>query len=275
LSVAVVFALAHVGVLAFAWVATLPRPDAGDRILLPLLPAGIAFLIFLVDSAAELGRTGRALRTMILAGAAVALATWLPVTVRLAAQLHAEGEGYTSVQWRSSPTLQAVLEIPLDVPIISNEASPILFYADHPAYEITELNQQQRLAGYPRYGEGPGDRAQRAFREEGGRLVLFHSAYWNFYPIYEADTSARLEALVDGLDVLGSYADGDIYSYPSSEGATTSLAVKPATSAWAAGGDDCVLHSYLGERRGGESERRSWTPSPAQCEGRQGRTHAE
>ena len=88
-----------------------------------------------------------------------------------------------------------------------------MFYIDRPAYDVPELAFGEPLAEWSRFGDGKFGE-ERIFREQGGALILFNSAYWQLRPIYGDEAEARLEKLTEGLELYANLVDGAIYFYP-------------------------------------------------------------
>jgi hypothetical protein len=141
--------------------------------------------------------------------------SYLHDSIKIVSQYHQNGGGYTSQYARSSPTIHEVEQIPLNIPLISNESALVLFYTGRPAYDISELLDREPQVITNRYGDDPNDPAQKAFRETGGALVLFKSSIWQFEQLYGKQATSRLEYFVRDLSLYKQAYDGAIYFYPS------------------------------------------------------------
>jgi hypothetical protein len=195
-----------------------PPQDVVERTLLPLFPP-LVVMIFSMASllirAAPAGgvRSWLSLLPWILL--VVGLAAYLPQSLALAGQLHRSGEGYTSADWRNSQTIQAVQELPPDIPIISSDTGAILFFTGRMAIEISESYRDAPLQQFTRFGDDLKDSTQALFRKGETALVLFYpSFYWRLHELYQDETARRLDAFVQGLVVYAELPDGAIYFYP-------------------------------------------------------------
>ena len=210
------FVGAYLVVLAGTWLYAIPGPDLNDRVLSPLVPAlVIALLASLWLMRWVLGP--RAAVTLVSIAAGLMVWAWAPSTLAVAQHLHEDGLGYSSRAWRTSPTLAAILTVPADVALISNEPSAVLLNTGRFPYDVSERYRSEPLDAPGRFGDDLGDPGQVAFRA-GGRLVLFHTLYWQLHPLYGDRTSDRLEVLTAGLVLVQAFPDGAIYAYPEEDG---------------------------------------------------------
>jgi hypothetical protein len=58
---------------------------------------------------------------------------------------------------------------------------------------------------------------QTIFRDQNAALVLFDTAYWEFYAIYGEKAHQRMKAFTEGLNLYADYRDGAIYFYKSED----------------------------------------------------------
>lgn len=147
--------------------------------------------------------------------AAVIGFTNLQAVVPFVKQMHDNGRGITSKAWHDSDIIEEVRNLPDDLTLISNEAEAILFWTERPTYRIPEIWERKHFDAFYTFGDDENDKVQRAFRDEGAALILFHSAYWQLYPMYKEDTEERLRALTSGLYQYYQGGDGAIYFYRS------------------------------------------------------------
>lgn len=129
-------------------------------------------------------------------------------------QLHTIGNGYTSRAWQESQTLQALRELPANVPIITNQSAAVLLQLDRPAYDFCALPCDS--TGKLRYGDDPSDPVQQVFREHAAALVFFYPACGVQNSSDYANQIAQLQSLTQNLTHYFSSCDGEIYFYPSS-----------------------------------------------------------
>jgi hypothetical protein len=136
----------------------------------------------------------------------------------LLSDLHDEGKGHTRAYWHQSELMEALKELPQDVPLISNETEAIILWADRRAYRIPELWNRTYVEPFTPFGADPDDPVQEIFRDQGAALVLFNTVYWQFWVIYAGKADERWEAFVDGLYPYVKVADGTIYFYEAHPG---------------------------------------------------------
>ncbi len=208
-------AVASLLVLGASYIFTRPTPDINSRILLPVQIAvslGLFALLFFIFKALQLPRQANLIPMVLLVGVffSNSLSTQKFITI-----YHNQGAGYTAPAYRQSKFIQAVMLLPPNIPLISNESALVLFYTGRPAYDITELADKSPTDVEAQYGADLDDPPQKAFRQQGAALVLFKSAYWQLDPIYGDQTATRLQSLTSGLTVQTQTNDGSIYFYPS------------------------------------------------------------
>jgi hypothetical protein len=128
---------------------------------------------------------------------------------------HEIGSGYTSQAWMNSPTIQVIKDLNPDRALISNESAAILFLTGRPAYDVNVIDHDDPSEIDIRYGEDLEDPAQRLFKANQAVLVIFPTSfYWQLFAIYGDRTQARLDHLLEGLQIEQSLSDGVIYRYP-------------------------------------------------------------
>jgi 4-amino-4-deoxy-L-arabinose transferase-like glycosyltransferase len=217
----VLFVILYLLIFVLIYLFRFPPQDVDERTLLPLFPP-LVVMLFSITSllvrAAPNSRTRSWLRSLPWVLSVLGLVAYLPHSLALAERIHNNGEGYTSSAWSTSQTVQAVRELPKDIPIISNDTGAILFFTGRMAIEISETYRSEPLLELKRFGDHPADSAQALFRKGDTALVLFYpSFYWQLHELYQDETEERLEAFVQGLTVHGEFPDGAIYFYPSEQ----------------------------------------------------------
>jgi len=210
----IMFATAYMFVLGFSYIFSDP-PNSVYRIMLPLQIALIIgsflFLLFFIRAWPSV-KWLNLIPIFLSIGISI---SYLHDSIKLVAQYHQNGAGYTSRYSRSSPTIHLLEQLPTNIPIISNESALILFYTGRPAYDISELLDREPQDITIRYGDNPNDPVQKTFRENGAALVLFNSSFWQFRQLYGDQSTARLEYLIRGLSLYAQTYDGAIYFYQS------------------------------------------------------------
>ncbi len=131
--------------------------------------------------------------------------------MRIAQYTHTGGYGYMMSAWQDSETIRAVRALPPDVPIITNEATAVLFLANRTAYTAQEVYRQAPAQDYTPFGADLSDDAQRVFVQSGGALVLFDTITDQLGGIYGDQTQQRLSAFTRGLYCAWKGNDGAIY----------------------------------------------------------------
>jgi len=212
--------LAYVTALALTYLFTRPTPDVDNRMLLPLYAGVVMSMLAAVSSweNAWLRERRRWLRVIPWLVAAVFVYWHSSDAIWLVKYYH-QGWGNTLYSWKNSETIQAVQNLPADVPVISDNAALLLLWADRPAYEMLDSLPPDFVDQTGPYGADESDQAQVVFRRQGAALVLFKGHSSN-RPIsgriagdYGEKGLARLRTLVAGLILCGDYADGSIYFY--------------------------------------------------------------
>ena len=187
-------------VYALAYAFTLPTPDLNERLFSPLSIA-ISFIIFaLLFLVAQSGPRWRALFALPLLALALVLADNLPTQIQSARTLHQEGSGYTSRYWRQSPVIAALMQLPPDTLVITNEADAVLFLTGLPVVWLPDVITSQPEEAFTRFGDSPENLPEEAaFRERGAALAIFPSAARQLQGLYGEKTAQRLETLTQGL----------------------------------------------------------------------------
>ena len=210
-----VFAIGHVAFLSIGHVLGMVMfRDIDERILSPLQPALFILLWCSLCSISHASGKGKWIGGLSIMAAIGFTVANLPLLASTLTQLNREGLGYSSPAWRNSPTIAAIEDLPASMIIVSDESEAVQFLTGRGALEISELLSSPSHTQYTTFGTDYGDTPQRLFREGRAALVLFRSAYWQFYAIYGDRTDDRLEAFTRGLRVFRDLPDGTIYLAP-------------------------------------------------------------
>lgn len=210
-----IFIVGNISLLTASFLFTSPLPDLNPRTLLPV-QFGLGFaLLALVASLINEFRLPPAMGWTC---AVLALIFILPnarTSWKIISQYHINGGGYTSQTWHSSLTLQELTELPLNIPIITNESAAVLLLTERPAYDFCTLpcNQPDQLI----YGDNPLDPVQKVFREDGAALVFFYPYCGAQVEPWYANTMTELKSITQNLTQYFSSCDGVIYYYPSAQ----------------------------------------------------------
>ena len=208
--------LAYVGALALTYLFTQPAPDIDDRMLLPVYVGVVMSMLgaFSCWRNAWFQNRKRWLTIIPWLAAAVFVYWYYPGSLWVVRYYHL-GWGFTTYSWRNSETIQAVRDLPDNLPIVSDNAVAILLWADRPAYELKDSLRPYFINQSTPYGSDTTDEAQKAFREYGAALVTFRGQLGiQLEQAFGEKGLARLDSLFDGLVVGGQYTDGAIYFYP-------------------------------------------------------------
>jgi hypothetical protein len=202
---------------AIAYLVTDPTPDVDSRTLLPLLPALLGMIVGFAHVTYAGWKESKMLRSGWTALLLAALAGYVVISQDIVLGLHRTGLGYTGRGWRESPTVAAVLGLPEQRGLISNEPSAILLLTGKTPYSIFEIAQRSPVLEFTAFGSGPTE-AEQAFHRGQALLVLFESIHDQFRSLYQDRAAERFEAFVSGLLVLQQTQDGVIYEYPAGGG---------------------------------------------------------
>jgi len=145
--------------------------------------------------------------------AGVFIYVYLPGMVTLVEQSHQEAADL-AYRWKSSTLIQAVQALPKGVPIISNGQDLLLLWADRSPYDLVNEMQSGFISQTTPYGSDLSDRAQVAFRERGGALVIFGGDRVFAQELensFGEQGRLREPTLLNGLVLFGKYPDGRIY----------------------------------------------------------------
>jgi hypothetical protein len=192
--------------------ASAPSPRHLLPIQIGLLIGAVSFLSVVITRA----KPRRVLLVALVAAALIYSADQFRNSWEYLERMHAEGGGYTSQSWQSSGVIQAIRDLPPDLPIISNEQDAIMLYTNRPAYAVPELEYGIEYPISQQFGQDPKDEIQTVFRDQGAALALFSSAYWQFFELYGDAAGERLERFKGDLLLHSSHVDGEIYFYRTS-----------------------------------------------------------
>jgi hypothetical protein len=141
---------------------------------------------------------------------------YMPATINQVMIPDHQGIGQTAYSWKSSETMAALRQLPKSAVIISNDSYAIWVWADRNAYDVIDDSSPTFiLKRTSPYGSDLSDPAQVAFREKGAALVIFDREFpGQLKDRFGQDDPSRVDTLLKGLTIAGTYADGAIYYYP-------------------------------------------------------------
>jgi hypothetical protein len=208
-----IFSLAYIAFLTFTTAFTSLAPDIDDRMLLPLYVSNIIALLAACSLWGQSWLGGRRDWLKII--------PWLVATLFLF-QYVPESKAFLSSQhvdkglraWENNAIVEAVEQLPENIPVISTRPNILLLWADRPAYPLTMDFSPAFLSQSGPYGSDPQAPLQKLFRENGAALVDFNDLSPQFIQYYGKDSVPRLNLLIKGLVVYRQTPDATIYFYP-------------------------------------------------------------
>ena len=206
----IAFSLLYAAFVIASYFLTYPTLDINTRTLIPVLVAGLLFLVLGLGHAAGSGLPyATAVRCAAAAFVIFAAIGYGVATADIVAGHHRTGGGYTAKAWRQSPSLAAVMRLPSGTALISNAPEAILLYANRYPYDVTDwVESQTPEPGGAAFGCGTTE-LERIF-QEGAYLVMFRPVGWSGPA--EADGIVLPGELgICGAQEVGSFADGVMY----------------------------------------------------------------
>jgi hypothetical protein len=207
------FSLAYIAFLAATTAFTSLPPDINDRMLLPLyISNGIVLLAaFSLWGKSWLAGPWGWLKIIPWLFVVLCLFQYVPESTAFISAQHAD-KGLRT--WENTAIVEAIRELPKDIPVISTRPNILLLWADRPAYPLTLDFSPEFLSQTGPYGSDPQDPLQKLFRDGGAALVDFNDLSPQFIQKYGKDSVPRLDLLIKGLIVYWQTPDGAIYFYP-------------------------------------------------------------
>jgi hypothetical protein len=149
-----IFIMGNISLLAASFIFTNPLPDLNLRTLLPVQFGLVFALLVLLSSVIKEFHLPNAVGWVCASLILIIIFPYAKTSWNIISQYHQYGAGYTNQNWHNSLTLQSLLDLPLNIPLISNQAAALLLLADRPAYDFCTLpcNQSSQL----RYGVKKG-----------------------------------------------------------------------------------------------------------------------
>jgi len=206
------FAAAHALVVLISFlVVVFPKPALNQRVLLPSQITFTVGLVLILYSSVKHLRIPIVRLALPLAFILPSIWVGWPSTWQYVQRLNAEGGGYTSRSWQQSPIIDVVKGLPPSLAIVSNDPDAVLFYAQRPAFQISELEDGRLPSPWIPFGDKPQSEPEMLFAQDRAALVLFSQSRYQFIKLYGENAPERLRLLVDGLEVLYEASDGGIY----------------------------------------------------------------
>ena len=209
------FVIAYLAVILFVYVTTYPPITIGSRMLSPVHLAVLWMTILLIAALQKLVSARKWLVNLLTVGLVLFTLVYAVRSLRIVQQNYEVGLGYNSLAWQNSDTIEALLELPQDTPIVSNETNAVFYLTGRAAYPLMEVYYDKGLSQFTAFGQGDltEDEGQRLFVEAGAPLVLFDTIDEQMSGLYGGQTDARISALVSGLFRAYRGEDGGIFYY--------------------------------------------------------------
>ena len=193
---------AYILFIGFTRSFTIPSIDIIDRMMAPIYP----FLVLIFLWAFEfllIERSRWFLGSILIFIALISIRFYGLSAYNSVEELHAEGKGYSSREYRQSELLAKLNSLPLNQPLISNSAAFVLFYTNRFPLPVDQFHNRSYGSGNA-YGE-------KTFRERNAALVILIPEFNNYY----GETSDQLfQSLTAGLRVDFLDEIGGIFYYP-------------------------------------------------------------
>jgi len=208
--------LAYTALIAVVYFATYPPITIGTRMFSPLHIAAILLLVLFTAGLRKTDHWGKNAGLVLAAGLGLTVLWWGGRSMKIVQQNSREGMGFNATAWKQSETIQAVKEIPENIPLVTNEEMAVYYLTGRRAYPLAEIYLDEPLQEFSRYGDGDleEDEAQLIFRTQRAELALFNSITAQLETLYGSRTEDRVRALTEGLEVVFRGEDGAIYRYP-------------------------------------------------------------
>ncbi|MEP7133953.1 MAG: hypothetical protein ABI904_03375 [Chloroflexota bacterium] len=195
-------------------VVAFPKPAFNERVLSPLqLSLFLSLLLYIQLAVKDMKRWTWVVYVLPLMIVGSLSIRYIPRSVELVQNLHQYGAGYTSKVWQDSRLLDALRQLPNDLPLITNDHAAVVFFVNRPAYEIAEFTNGVPYRESPPFGYNTDDSTELVFRERGAALILFNSAYKIFSDSDARKAQKRWNALTSGLYEYHKSRDGVIYFF--------------------------------------------------------------
>ena len=204
------FLAVYLVVLIPSYALIYPHLSLGNRMFAPI---NVALLVLVSLVIGLLFRAYRAWlpRIVTLTLAVVLVAAFIGGAREGSARFRLYPPGYAGFNGTDFVTYLQTL--PADIPLISDKATLVLHYTGRPAYAIQEFFSVEGQSEFLPYGSDPQDEAQRAFREQGGALILTRLVQTEFTGLYGELADERYAAFVDGLYLAYNSPDGKVYYF--------------------------------------------------------------
>jgi hypothetical protein len=183
------FAVTHALVVLISFlVVEFPKPALNQRVLLPSQITFTLGLIFILYNSVKHLHIPIVRLALPLAFILPSIWTGWPSTWEYVRQLNAEGGGYTSRSWQQSPIVDVMKGLSPSLSIVSNDPDAVVFYAQRPAFQIPELEEDRLPSTWVPFGDKPQSEPEMLFAQGDAALVLFTHGRYQFSQLYGENT---------------------------------------------------------------------------------------
>ncbi len=128
MTVLFIFFVLYIGFHLAAYISSSAQPDAESRLFSPLYVAVLFLVTGIVSALQNTHKFSKIWKAGFVAGVLI-FAIYFQVQTREYVQdMHANGRGYTSLQWKQSDLIREVKKIDPGKALVSNDAALVLFY---------------------------------------------------------------------------------------------------------------------------------------------------
>ena len=199
------FFSAGVLLLSFA-IIRIPKPDLFERHISPLPIGLIAALAFLVLFIVNTWRSKLIQGSLLIIFLGWIMITNIPQLKTYITNMHTNGDGYTSRQWRNSPVMKEIISLENGETIVTNDPAAILFFTGKPAYDL--INEMSKIDVKAR--EIPD-----VIEKPGTFIVLFNPSYsFQLRNLIGEDADVYDDIFHNSFNIVFDSPDGTIYQVP-------------------------------------------------------------
>jgi hypothetical protein len=211
--------LIFVAVLVVTYLFTRPTIDVDNRMLLPLYVGSVMafYAAFVLWQAAWFKGKLRLFRILPWLIAVVCVFWYFPQTFEKVDFYHAGdglNAGLTAYRWNKSGIIQAVRNLPVERPVISNDWELLQLWTGRPIYGFWNTFPATPPIQKTAYGTMVDDPVQSVFCQQGAVLVIFTDFPTQFQSHVGDTYLDQWPYLFADLSVYGTYPDGNIYLCP-------------------------------------------------------------
>jgi hypothetical protein len=193
--------MAYLIFIAFTHTITVPQIDIIDRMLAPIYPMMVLFLVVSLSILVEKKNIPLYLGIMLVSIFIIRFYTLKSNSY--IADMESSGHGYSARQYQESGIIDQLEALPENQRMISNSAGFVLYYTNRFPLQIDQFANHT-------YGIGKGY-GEEWMREKDAVLILLYPDFRNYY----GDTATQLlQTITNGLTVIYEDEVSGIYTYP-------------------------------------------------------------